>query len=439
MMIANDLLNNILEKINTEIINILSDADNEILIGNDIDDELTMENYFEKSMEYINALKKLTDNGIPVKTFMEKSLIVLSRLENVDAEYNICEEYKLIGIHRDILQKIYIDNNTIQNVFLSNSNIIVIEKIHLSLRDFCETIYNQNENSLLYLLKSFIDNFDFIPDTNDHRLVFLPSCDNEDIENFRDNKNELLSYLKLTMLSSGLTFHKHFSLNTSTSNQNFSCDRTKIYSQYNEILYILSEYNYSNDLLNKYFLLYTIIENFMYRKPIAAMLKRQDEFSIRSFKDFYSKIDSGEGVKLKSLFMEIMDVEYSAGNSIYKDISNRLNTFKTDNENNLTNLLDFLKQMRIYNKNFELDETQLRGSLKDKYFAEITYQIRNSILHNTATEFHITHYELSKNEVIVKFLKDFMIPILEKIILHLIITNDGLISYDKDVMTLYNA
>lgn len=93
--------------------------------------------------------------------------------------------------------------------------------------------------------------------------------------------------------------------------------------------------------------------------------------------------------------------------------------------------------MRIYNKNFELDEAKLRGSLEEKYFAEITYQLRNSILHNTATEFHITHYELSKNEIIVNFLKDFMIPILEKIILHLIITNNDLISYEKEAMILY--
>lgn len=35
------------------------------------------------------------------------------------------------------------------------------------------------------------------------------------------------------------------------------------------------------------------------------------------------------------------------------------------------------------------------------------------------------------------FLKDFIIPILEKSILHLIITNDELISYEKNVLTLY--
>ena len=93
--------------------------------------------------------------------------------------------------------------------------------------------------------------------------------------------------------------------------------------------------------------------------------------------------------------------------------------------------------MRVYDRHFELDEAKLNSGLQDKYFAEITYQLRNSILHNTATEFHLTHYELSQNELIVNFLKDFMIPKLEKIILHLIVSNDDLISYQREAITLY--
>ena len=436
-MTANDLLENVLNKINIEIEQLLGDEDNDKVIGDDIGEELTTENYLEKSQEYIKAIKKLTDSGSHVKLFLEKSLIVLSRLQTINPDCNIDENYKLIGVHRDALKKIHIDNNPIDNTFLKDSKLIIIEKMHTSLETFSKTLYDNKEEDLLYLLKGCYHNFDYALEDDIHRLILLPNCSDDDITSYTDNKNELLSYLKLSMLSEGMSFHRHFSLNSATINQGFSCDRTKTYSQYNEILYILSEYNYSNDLLNKYFLLYTIIENFMYRKPIATMLRTQDEFSIRDFKDFYWKIDSGEGSKLKDLFKEIMDIEYSPGSSIYADIEGRLNNFKTSNNNDLTDLISFLKKMRVYDKTFELDETKLRESLKNKYFAEITYQLRNSILHNTATEFHITHYELSKNETIANFLKDFMIPILEKIILHLIITNDNLISYEKNVLTLY--
>lgn len=436
-MTANDLLDSILNKINDEIGTILDDPDNESVIGDEIDGDLTKENYLEKAVEHLDAIQKLTTGGTEVKPFLEKSLVVLSQLETINPEYDINQEYKIISVTRDLLEKIYINNNSIDNAYLENMKLLIIEKMHINLKDFSKNLYQNNENNLLYLLKGLNDNFDFQIETGMHRLILLPNCNGDDIANFNQNKNELLSYLKLSMLSEGMTFHKHFSLNSATINQNFSCDNTKIYSQYNEILYILSEYNYSNDLLNKYFLLYTIIENFMYRKPIANMLRTHNEFSIRDFKDFYSKIDSGEGNKLKDLFLEIMDIELSPGNTIYADIENKLNTFKTNNGNDLTSLINFLKKMRVYNKKFELDEPMLRGSLKDKYFAEITYQLRNSILHNTATEFHITHYELSKNEIVANFLKDFIIPILEKVILHLIISNHDLISYENNVMTLY--
>lgn len=436
-MTANDLLGSVLLKINNTIQSLLEDEDIDTLIGNDIEDELTLENYYEKSLEYISAIRKLTASGTPVKIFLEKTLIVLSKLQTISPDYIIEEEYNLIGVHRDVLKTIYIDDSVIENEFLDDSKILVIEHMHTSLESFSMTLYDKNESSLLYLLKGCNDNFDYVSEDNTHRLILLPNCNEATIANYTTNKNELLSYLKLSMLSGGMTFHKHFSLDTSTANQEFHLDNTKVYAQYNEILYILSEYNYSNDLLNKYFLLYTIIENFMYRKPIAAMLRSQEEFSIRGFKDFYSKIDSGELNKLKDLFKEIMNVAYMDGNSIYTDIEGKLNEFEANNGNDLSLLIVFLKKMRVYDKSFELDEAKLNAGLKDKYFAEITYQLRNSILHNTATEFHLTHYELSQNEIIVNFLKDFMIPTLEKIILHLIVTNDNLISYEKEAMILY--
>lgn len=436
-MTANDLLESILNKINTEFNTLLEDPDNESVIGNDIDDDITKENYPEKSEEFLKAIRKLTTRGTEVKPFLEKSLIIISQLETINPEYNISQKYKIIGVSRELLNTIYIDNIPIDNTYLEDMKFWIIEKMHTNLEEFSKDLYIKNENSLLYLLKGLDDNFDYNIKKGIHRLILLPNCNSDEISNFNDNKNELLSYLKLSMLASGMTFHKHYSSESATTSQNFSCDRTKIYSQYNEILYILSEYNYSNDLLNKYFLLYTIIENFMYRKPIANMLRIHDDFSIRDFKDFYSKIDSREGNKLKDLFQEIMDIEFSPDNTIYAYIENKLNSFKLNNGNDLTSLINFLKKMRVYNKKFELDETMLRGNLKDKYFAEITYQLRNAILHNTATEFHLTHYELSKNETIVNFLKNFMIPILEKIILHLIISNHNLISYEDNIITLY--
>lgn len=441
MMTANELVSAIIEKINSNFEDLMSDSEIDELIGNIIPDEVTTENYLIIVPEYLDAISILINAGKPLHPFLKKLLIILSVLDSIDADITVLEEFKVCGVHRDLLKNIYIENNQISNQFLDENKLILIEKLHTNFQDFIESLKANNDTShkLLYTAKAILDNFDCELDDDIHRLIFLSNCSDLDINNYKENKNELIAYLKLCILSEGLTFHKHFDLQNATPTQILTCDTTKVYSQYNEILYIISEYNHSNDLLNKYFLLYTIIENFMYRKPIAQMLRDTAEFSIRDFKSFYSKIDSGELEKLKDLFKNIMEIEYSDGTKVYNDINSRLTNFKSSQNNDLSKLIAFLKKIRVYNKNFELDEAMLTGALKDKYFAEIVYQLRNSTLHNTATEFHITHYELAKNEVIVDFLRDFMIPILEKIILHMIFSNHALISYDKNAFTLYNT
>lgn len=75
--------------------------------------------------------------------------------------------------------------------------------------------------------------------------------------------------------------------------------------------------------------------------------------------------------------------------------------------------------------------------MKYKNIHSIIYMLRNTILHNTETEFHLTHFELSKYPFISEFIQKLMIPLLEKIILHLILTNDPLIKYTQSELILY--
>lgn len=440
-MNANDIVSAIIEKVNTQFDELMTEPTVDELVGNIITEEITVENYTTIVSEYKAAIIQLTNDGKTLHPFLKKSLIILSQLDFIDSDITVAEEFKVCGIHRDLLKNIYIENNQISNQFLDENKLVLIETLHTNFEDFILQLKENDTSSqkLIYMAKAILDNFDYVIAGDVHHLIFLSNCSVEDIENYQENKNELVAYLKLCILSEGLTFHKHFNLQNATPTQSLVCDTSKVFSQYNEILYILSEYNHSNDLLNKYFLLYTIIENFMYRKPIAQMIRDTTEFSIRDFKSFYSKIDSSELEKLKDLFANIMEIEYTNGINVFDDIRSKLVDFKVNQSNDLSRLIEFLKKIRVYNKNFELNETMLTGSLKNKYFAEIVYQLRNSILHNTATEFHITHYELAKNEVIVDFIRDFMIPILEKIILHMIFSNHILISYDRNVLPLYST
>lgn len=447
MMTANELLDNIFDRINELFQNLMSDNDIERLIGDIISEELTLENFQSITQEYLNAVDTLVQNGRNVNPFLKKILLILSELDSIDADIMISVEFKVFGINNSLLNNLYINDEPISNVFLDVNKLIVLEKLHINFMEFILNLKEQDDTSqkLLYLAKALVDNFDYAINPQDNRFIFVSNCSNDDIQNYRHNHNELIAYLKLCILAEGASFHKHFLLTNSTQKQNIQCDSSKRIVQFNEILYILSEYNYSNDLLNKYFLLYTIIENFMYRKPIAQMLRSSQEFSIRDFKRFYSKIVSNEAQKIDELFKDILDI--SINNSrISDDIKQKFEVFRniSNNDNGETKLIEFLKKIGISNKRGDLTLDMIIDNLKGNnnstgYFGRIVYQLRNSILHNTATEFHITHYELSKNEVIVNFLRDLMIPVLEKIILYLIVNNHEIISYDKNELTLFNC
>ena len=98
--------------------------------------------------------------------------------------------------------------------------------------------------------------------------------------------------------------------------------------------------------------------------------------------------------------------------------------------------MDFLIKIGVSNKIGEIDRSIYFDNL-NKYFAKTIYHLRNSILHNTATEFHITHYELSRCNELVAFLSELIIPYLERVVLYLIHENHQIISYEYNSLALY--
>ena len=449
-MTVNSLLLKIIQQVNDELVQIMDNPDYEALIGNDITDDMTIDNYVEQSEEYLRAVEKLILDGKSVKIFLKKTLMVLSKIKIVEDDFEITTNSKTCSVKSELFDSIYINNNIIESIFLDKNKVIIIPISYQSFESFISNYIREDDtvmNELIYITKALSDNFNYIKEQELNRIVFLSNCTIPDIQNYNDNKSELVAYIKLCLLADGKSFHKHFEATQSITSHIIQCDSTKNYIQYNEILYVLSEYNNSKDLLNKYFLLYTIIENFMYRKPIAQMMRSTDEFSIRDFKRFYSQIDGGEAKKIGSLFFEVLDIGYE-GDKFAKLIYQELDSFAATDTGH--KLIDFLKKIGVSNRDGNMDYTlllndqnsytSLRGKPKESgYFAKIVYSLRNSILHNTATEFHITHYELSKNQIIADFLQQVMIPILEKIILHLIFTNNQLISYDEKSLILYKS
>lgn len=439
-MRVNELLINVCGSLNIEVDKLMEITDYSDIIGNIISDEITDTNYKDLVDTYLDGINKLKMEGLTVKFNLKNILLVLKTLKNVEIEdFDILVNYNPCSVKEEVLNELYLDNVNIKNIYLKESKNIIISTTYSQFEEYIVQLRDQSENisDIFYILKALYDNIEYQKEEDMNRIIFLSNCNASDIEIYKQNHNELVSYLKLCILSDGKSFHKHHELNGSFSVVP-PCASDKKYYQYNEILFILSEYNNSSDILNKYFLLYTIIENFMYRYPISYMTRNMDDFSIRDFKYFYSKIDTNELSKLKDLFDKFMNIEMS-DIKISDYLNTELANFESSFDNNLVELVIFLKKIRVYNKNFEINKNILKGSFTSKYFCEIIYQLRNSILHNTATEFHITHYMLEKHTIIFDFLKSFIIPILEKIILHMIYWNDETITYADNKLLLYNA
>lgn len=444
-MTANLLLEKIIEKVNKEVDELLEDNEYDGLVEDLNLDTIDDTNYRAMSVIVLKAMDRLLADSKPVNIFLLHLLHSMTFL-NIEEDADLSSElvnHNLLSLNKEVLEGIYIDSRPITNEFLESHKVLILSR---SQNNFKNYLTNMPNAMILIIMNSIYDNYiTEIPLTVD-RFIFFPECNDAKITEYQQNKSKLISYLKLCILCEGKAFHKHFTYNNTILEVAPDCNTIIDFTQYNEILYILSEYNNSkHDILNKYFLLYTIIENFMYRKPITQIIRSTDDFSIRDFKRFYSEIDNSESKKLGILFYEIMDIPIN-GTTFYNEIFDDFIQFKVTDQANA--LIDFLKKIGVTNANNQITYEMImnpqnhhvafKGNTKiGGYFSKIVYQLRNSILHNTATEFHITHYELSKNEIIVKFLEEVMLPNLEKIILHLITTNNNLIAYDDNVLLLY--
>ncbi|WP_152632543.1 hypothetical protein [Aliarcobacter butzleri] len=438
-MNASDLLNAIIDKINEEIEQLLEVQDNDQIAGNEISEPLSITNYKTISLEYINAVDKLLCNQVQIKFFLKYIITTIQKIDSIYDDFEVSENFKYCEINKDIIKHLYIENENIKNEFFYENKVIIISTVSSNFDSFLnslETDLNYTKK-LILIAKALLDNLNYQKNINKDRIIFLSNCSDDSISNFNTNQNELVSYLKLCILFEGKSFHKHFNFNSSLSTRTLACDHTKEYTEFKEIFFILSEYNKSNDLLNKYFLLYTVIENFMYRCPIAKMINITNEFNIRDFQFFYNQIATKEIVKIEELFKNIKNVSYNTTvPTLFDLIKNEINTFKTSNFIIFSDLNELFRKINVRKSTINLNDIKLEEFISNNIH-NIIYMLRNTILHNTETEFHLTHFELSKYPFISEFIQKLMIPLLEKIILHLILTNDPLIKYTQSELILY--
>jgi len=276
---------------------------------------------------------------------------------------------------------------------------------------------------LEFLLFALNQKWDEI-DNDDNFWFFIPNCEVQE--------DTLKDFFQFILLVNGYTFHQPIETTENQfidSNIKSILDCTKNFNQYQESAYILSEYNHTKDILLKYLLLYHIIENFMYRRPIAEMANTK--FTIRDFKRLYKTIDKDEIGTLLVFFKKILNEELFVGMTIESYVNNKL-----DDLRNL-GLLDIKDFISILAFDFSNLSYSAGNNNQCKDFRRFMYQLRNSIVHNKETEFHVTHSTFQEFPELRKLFEIFLLPTLENIIYYLIFKNNSIIDYPKNHLLLY--
>lgn len=350
------------------------------------------------------------DNIETIKYQIEAKVYFAKKL--LDKELEIDDEdceYKYLSKPNCDLQ---VDTNS--KIFYKNKPFFFINKNLFNILAF-----EDEENIFLtHLMIALNQKWDEINDGDDF-WFFIPDCVIQE-DNLKD-------FFQFILLTNGYTFHQPIE----TSENQFIdtsiksiLDCTKNFNQYQESAYILSEYNYTKDILLKYLLLYHIIENFMYRRPIAEMANSQ--LTIRDFKNLYKKVNDSEEQTLKELLKKIRHEHIINTTSIEDYFANNLQECK-ESLTSTTNINNIFTSMGL---------PHIEG-INYNNASKLIYIFRNSIIHNKETEFHITHTTLNSFNDLVKFFEDFLLPTLENIIYYLIFKNGSIIDYPKNHLLLY--
>lgn len=191
------------------------------------------------------------------------------------------------------------------------------------------------------------------------------------------------------------------------------------YQQYFELFDIVNEVNHASDVITRFLKIYHMIEYLIYRKELVII-----ELKARTNRTFIREIHtlSNQGNKeleiLKRNFKKIFGAEVTAG---VFDI-NPLN------QDQATFIRDYW--------NITVPANNVFNHTEVSRIAELIYMIRNSIVHNKESEFHITTSNPEDYQVVLPVIKTLM-GLLETEVLKKIALNDASISYPRANIALY--
>lgn len=203
-----------------------------------------------------------------------------------------------------------------------------------------------------------------------------------------------------------------------------------LYQQWGDVLEVLSEYNSRDEVLLKYLTIYHVIENFMFKLPIVGLERQRNGkmFSIRDFQSLYDKTKINELDALKRLFTAVFGLPAYGGATFEQHIRTRWSALVPG-----VPQPDIDKALNDLGLSFSF--AGFVGQPAVAAFSKLVYAVRNAIVHNKETEFHLTYASLDPG--ICGLIESFLIPSLEEISFSLIGSPNTHLWYQNRELLLY--
>lgn len=205
------------------------------------------------------------------------------------------------------------------------------------------------------------------------------------------------------------------------------------YQQFNETILILSEFNARADILNKFLSLYHVIEGFMHKVPLVELGKNNNGnmFSIRDFKRLYNTVDVNETAAIKEIFKKFWDVNIGAI-KFSKVVENAIKNTKLLPGYVKDDMDLILSKLEVFEAN---GATQLSNGCTFTKYSLLIYKVRCAIVHNSETELHISHFNLSKT--LIYLIDEIIMKPIESLVFKVISDKNSCVWYSGPSLKLY--